>query len=495
MKKNKFQIIYIAFFSSLMLGSCSDDFLDINPTDSVKEEDVYSTVENLYAAINGMHRNMYVRQNDSQGQNGYTAQIINADVMGEDLIFPTTGNGWFRDILRWLHTDNESSTYTAYPWNFWYSMIKNANLIIVNGGDAEGDQELLEKVMGEAYAYRAFGHFQLVQTYGKRYVMGGDNSNQGVLIQTDPEDRDPKPRATVEEVYAQIWSDLEEAEKRLENADQDNNSHFSVSNVRGLMARVALVQQDYLKAEQYAAMAREGYSLMSVEDYKMGFNDYTNPEWMWGVHIREDQTDYFGNFHAYMSRNYNSTQIRQAPKVMNVNLYDAFPDSDVRKQLVDPTGEHEELNLPDNFSKFPYTSQKFLSESTASSLGDVPFMRVAEMYLIEAEAKYQNGDEPGSKAILEELVEARDPDFSGFSITGEAYYEEILIQRRMELWGEGFRFFDLKRLGRKVDRNGTNAVGSVINNLWEVEANDSRWQWAIPIQEINANPEIDQNPL
>ena len=260
------------------------------------------------------------------------------------------------------------------------------------------------------------------------------------------------------------------------------------------MARVALVQQDYEKAASYAEAAREGYSLMSADDYKSGFNDYKNGEWMWGIHIQEDQSDGYGNFMAFMSRNYASTQIRTSPKVMNVLLYDAFPDSDVRKQLVDPTGLHEDLDLPSNFSKFEYTSQKFMAASTSLSIGDVPFMRAAEMYLIEAEAKYKMNQEAASKLVLAELVSARDPEFLAFTTTGEAYYEELLLQRRMELWGEGFRFFDLKRLGRKLDRTDTNTSRTVINNLYVVEPDDTRWQWAIPRQEINANEEIEPNP-
>lgn len=495
MKKVKIYLSYVTFCAAFLLTSCSNDFLDVEPTDAVSEDLVASSAENLMAAINGMHRNMYRRQNDSQGQNGYGAQMISADVMGEDVILPTTGNGWFVSTLRWLHTDNESSSYVSYPWDFWYSMIRNANIIIANGAEAEGDPELINKALGEAHAYRAFGHFQLVQIFGKRYIAGETNDALGVVIRTDGNDNGAKPRATVQEVYDQVWADFLKAEELLEETSQDNNSHFSVNNVRGLMARVALVQQDYGKAASYAESAREAYSLMSRDEYKSGFNDYENGEWMWGIHVQEDQSDGFGNFMAYMSRNFSSTQIRTSPKVMNIKLYEAFPDSDVRKQLVDPTGLHEDLDLPSNFSKFEYTSQKFLAQSTSLSIGDVPFMRAAEMYLIEAEAKYQMGQEAASKLVLAELVSARDSEFTAFTTSGDAYYEEILVQRRMELWGEGFRLFDLKRLGRRLDRNDTNTSRTVINSLYIVEPDDTRWQWAIPRQELNANEEIVQNPI
>lgn len=121
-------------------------------------------------------------------------------------------------------------------------------------------------------------------------------------------------------------------------------------------------------------------------------------------------------------------------------------------------------------------------------------MRSAEMYLIEAEAKYFLGDEAGSKAVLTELAKMRDSKFDQFTKSGADYLEDIYVQRRAELWGEGFRFFDLKRQGRKLDRRGANHVSAVTNDVMVIEATDSRWQWLIPQDEINANPLCEQNP-
>ena len=202
MKKIKL-LLAIITLSSLSLSSCSDDYLDVVPTSSVSDQTIYSTADNLMAAINGMHRNMYVRQNSSQGNNGYTAQLIITDVMGEDVVFPSTGNGWFVSELRWISQSNNSSTTSSYPWTFWYEMIKNANNIITYGEEASGDQNLKDQAIGEAYAYRAFGYFQLVQLYGKRYVAGAANSDLGVVLRDDPKDVDPKARATVQEVYTE----------------------------------------------------------------------------------------------------------------------------------------------------------------------------------------------------------------------------------------------------------------------------------------------------
>ena len=506
MKKINKILSAVLLGSSLITFSCNEDFTDTNPTSSVSDLTVYSTVDNLKAAVNGMHRSMYVRWGD-QGQVGYFGMLIYHDILGEDLVYPSNGNGWYVAEQRWNDQANDASGSGSYQWNFWYRYIRNANHIITYGKNATGDQGAKDQVMGEAYAYRAFALFDLVQVFANRYENGKSNAQNGVIIRTDPEDVGPKKRATVDEVYKQIWADLDMAETLLTGKTKANNSHFGVDNVQGIKARVALVQQDYKKAADFAKKARTGKTLMNQELYKKGFNDYTNPEWMWGVKIVDDQNDGFGNFGAYMTRNFNSGQIRTAPKAMSTKLYNAFPDTDVRKQLVDPKGNHFPWFSETNskgvvvrkapygaYSAYAYTSEKFMTADYSKSNTDVPFMRVSEMYLIEAEAKYMSGDEAGSKTVLTELVKARDTSFTSFTTTGPAYLNQILLNRRLELWGEGFRFFDLKRRAEALDRTGANFVAAVINNVFKVEANDKRWTYLIPRAEINANPLCEQNP-
>ncbi|MFO7977307.1 MAG: RagB/SusD family nutrient uptake outer membrane protein, partial [Bacteroidales bacterium] len=80
--------------------------------------------------------------------------------------------------------------------------------------------------------------------------------------------------------------------------------------------------------------------------------------------------------------------------------------------------------------------------------------------------------------------------------TGQDLIDEILIQRRLELWGEGFRFYDLKRTNSDLDRRNLNHNASVLSNLLHVPAGDPRWQWKIPRAELDANPfltDADQN--
>lgn len=495
---------------TLALTSCKSDYLETDTTIAVPEDAAYSSASNLMAIINGMHRNLYTRQNSNQGQNGQGGIMIMMDALGEDLVFPSTGNGWYVSTVRWQDQVNENATNDFFPYQFYYALIRNANLVIANGPNVPvptaADATTVKMAIGEAFAFRAFSYYMLVQLYGKRYVPNTTNSQLGVPIKLVA-DEVPQARNTVEEVYAQINSDLAEALSRL-NATRATKSHFNDKVVLGLRARIALTQGNYALAASSAKLARTGFDLMSSATYASGFNNLEgNAEWLWGATIIADQTDYFGNFGAYMSRNYNSTNIRQAPKAMNSKLYAMFPSTDVRRLVVDPLGTHlgvagtpttpaiPAVALSSTYSKFAYTSQKFLSVSASDSRMDVPYMRAAELYLIEAEAKAKAGDETGSKLVFNEFTKKRNDAYTGATTTGAAYITEILNSRRMELWGEGFRFLDLKRLNQGLDRTGANHSTVVDNNVMTVANTDPRWEYLIPRAEINANPLIVQNPL
>ena len=494
MKKSFLLIFIIAF--AMVYTSCSKEFLDEIPTEDVSESAATATTGNLFLVINGIHRSLYIRYG-AQGTSGIGSLMIQNDVLGEDFVMTARANGWFVSASAWNDHTNANDSDNLFPYRTYYRIIRNANVVITGAEDAVGPENEKRAAMGQALFYRAWGHFQLVQLYGSRYKKGGGNSQLGVPIRLTP-DNEPLARSTVEEVYAQVNTDLDDAMELLEGYNRPNKSHIDQSVAQGLKARVNLVQQNYEIAAEFANMARQGYELMSNEEYFSNFNTYTNREWMWGSHIVEDQTDYFGNFGAYISRNYSSSNIRGNPKSISSVLYGQISPTDIRASLFDPTGQHQNLpagvELPSNFAKKPFTNQKFIAAGNGDSRMDVPYMRAAEMYLIEAEA-LSYFDENAAREVLFEFASNRDPEYTMSTNSGEELREEIYIQRRIELWGEGFRFYDLKRLNLPLDRTGANHDASVISDVFIVAAGDKRWEWLIPQDALNANPLLVQNPL
>ncbi|MCF6406146.1 RagB/SusD family nutrient uptake outer membrane protein [Chitinophaga filiformis] len=474
----------------LIFSACSKDYLDTNPTDAYPSESVFTTVDNAWSAINGIHRALYI-QYDNQDQGGQGSIMINNDMLGDDLVMTAAGNGWFNSNYQWVTHRNASAAFLKFTYLFYYKIIANANMIIDNIDKAVGDDGDRKVIKGQAQAYRAWAYWNLVQMYGKRYDATTDNSQDGVpLVLTST--TAGQPRATVAQVYAQMVKDIDDAIVNLAGFNNKPKSHISINVAKGIKARIALTMQNWEVAATYAAEARAGVELMSNADYKTGFNDVSNKEWMWGSHQISEQTTYFYSFFAFMSANYNSSNIRTNPKAINSVLYGKITNTDVRKQVWSNDGQ--DVPVPPNGARYPYINKKFLV-ATASSIGDVPLMRAAEMYLIEAEAMAHLGQDGAAADALYTLAVNRDPQYTKSIATGDALLQEILTQRRIELWGEGFRFYDLKRLHLPLNRTGANHTTALTAGAMEVPVDDIRWEFLFPQDEINANKAIRQNPI
>ncbi|NQW76809.1 MAG: RagB/SusD family nutrient uptake outer membrane protein [Cytophagales bacterium] len=492
--KNKI-LILLAFVFSMISFSCETVYLDASPTASIDAGAAYSTTKNASAAINGIYRSFVVRYLGSQGHSGHPAMMIILDHLGEDMVLGTTAASWHVGETRWTAHRSDVNVLSQFPYEMYYRFIGNANIGIANIDKAVGPQSDKNTLKGEALALRAFSYFNLVQMYGKRYdAAAKPNAQLGIPVVLEPT-TEGKARNTVEEVYTQINKDLDAAAALLTSA-RVNKSHINLNVVKGLQARVALVQQNWANAAKYAAEARAGYMPMSAAQYADGFQEITNSEWMWGFDHLEDQTEYFGGYHSYISCNYNSTVIRTYPKAINSLLYNQISPTDVRAKMWVRTPTAANSIVPPGGVRVPFINQKFRLPGvpSTSAMGDVPYMRAAEMYLIEAEAKVRLGDNAGAATVLNSLIRTRDADYVTSTKTGTALLDEILLHRRIELWGEGHRFLDLKRTNAPLNRNGANHIASVVL-LYDVAPGDVRWEFLIPRREINANTAIVQNPL
>jgi starch-binding outer membrane protein, SusD/RagB family len=177
-------------------------------------------------------------------------------------------------------------------------------------------------------------------------------------------------------------------------------------------------------------------------------------------------------------------------------LYNQISNTDVRKQLWDPTGTNTAFPIVAGGTRFPYMTRKFLLTNPGNSNGDLVFMRSAEMYLIEAEAlARQGGQEVAARQALFTLARQRDPNYVLSTNSGQSLIDEIMIQRRVELWGEGFRFYDLKRTNSPLNRTGGNHNNTLAQKMTE-PAGTLNWQFLIPRLEIEYTlGVVKQNPL
>ena len=490
--------IFITIFTitlSIFSYSCQESYLDTVPTESVDAASAYATTKNAATAVNGIYRAMVLRYLDSQGHFGHPAMMIILDHMGEDMIIGTTAASWHVGETRWIAHRTDVNVMARFPYQLYYRIIGNANICIANIDNAKGTQAERDQLKGEALAMRGWAYFNLVQLYGKRYdATAKPNAQLAVPLVLAPT-TEGLPRSTVEEVYTQINKDLLQATTLLKST-RSFKSHVNFEVAKGFLARVALTQQNWADAAKYAEEARKGFTLMSEAQYVDGFSDIGNPEWMWGFDHVEDQSEFFGAYHSYISCNFNSTVIRTYPKAINSLLYNSIPTTDVRSKVFVRTPTAANSVVPTGGVRVPFIVQKFRLPGTpsTSTMGDIPYMRASEMFLIEAEAKARLGRDADAAKVLFDLVTKRDVAYKLSTNTGTKLTDEIMLNRRTELWGEGFRFLDLKRLNQPLNRNGANHIAS-ITVLYDMPAGDKQWEFLIPRREMDANKAMIQNPL
>ncbi|KKO89450.1 hypothetical protein AAW12_24360 [Sphingobacterium sp. Ag1] len=485
----------VILLTALLFSGCKKDFLQKDPTSRISPSTVFATTKNAYAAINGMHRMLYSQWYSNQEAGGQSGNMLYMEVLGEDMVMTGAANGFFNVEYKWLAHRNVNEGILSFNYGFYYALIGNANEIISNIDAAVGPQEEKNFLKAQALSYRAWSYYQMVQLFGKRYSKGGDNSSMGMsLILQKTEGA--VPRNTVEEVYTQINKDLDEAIVLFGNAvPRPDISHLNINVAKGIKARVALTQQNYPVAAQMAKEARTGFTLMTGNQYLTSFVNFGNPEWIWGIQHREDQPTFFFSFYAFIG-NYSSTNTRGNPKAINSQLYNKISKTDIRKKLWDPTAKEVDFPIASGGVRKAYMTRKFTLPNPANSNGDLMFMRAAEMYLIEAEALVHiGGRDSDARKVLFDLAISRDPSYTLSSNSGATLLDEVLTQRRIELWGEGFRFYDLKRLNLALDRNGANH-NTTLAVTFDVPAGDKQWEFLIPQGEIDRTlGVVKQNPM
>lgn len=490
---------YIALLPAVVVfctTSCSDNYMDTVPTESVPAEIVGETLEGLYTAINGIHRKMVSQDIGSQGLGGEPGFIISREAHGDDLTWDT--NTWHRTNHTWDINTNPNINSNYGVWGTYYQFVLNANMILeLLEKNFNGSTEARAKhIKGEALCFRAWSHFQLVQYYAKRYAAGTANDQPGVPYR-ESSVANEMARNTVNEVYEKINRDLDEAIPLLEGYKPKDLTHYTQKVAYGLKARVALVQQNYSVAAENAAKAievaeAEGHYLMTKDELSNGFASITTTtkDALYAAKTLGDQTVYFYSFYAYMSWNFNAASIRTGIKCISQTTYDLMSETDLRRKWWDPTGE---ADVPSSsYNKRKYQNRKFTARATSDAVGDVAFMRLSELYLIASEAYARAGDNVNAKKYLTAFVAERDPEYVDSGNTGDALAEEIMTHRRIELWGEGFRWFDLKRLNLPCIRSGNNFDIAFCGFLKRTQE-EIGWYYEIPKEETDFNSLMEKN--
>lgn len=460
----------------LLSISCSKSYLDEpKPTRQVSPSLIFksrSGVEGFIAGILRKARSEFLfgakYYHDAVGL--YSIYLARS-VKGKDII---SAQNWYEYDYNFT---NRESNYTRpiFTWEFSYYMIRQAN-ILIQGVNKSTDLSKTDKeqLAAQGYALRGFYYFQLAMEFQLTYTKNPDAP--APPIYTEPTEKG-HPMSTLKQLYAFIVSDLTKAVAGLD-VSRLGKSYVNKHVAEGILARVYQVMGKWPEAEKMAHNAYGGdvSAALDSKSYKDGFDDISNKEWIWGMPQNSSQEASILIPAAFIDHRKNSAA--------------GYKSIYIDKSFVDTFSKNDVRNLFSKSDKPPVAWQEYTTTKFKNVTGaDMVLMRTAEMILIEAEAKYWQGDQAGAHDLLYKLQKNRDPAASKSSNTGSALLEELLLERRKELYLEppGVEWYDARRLQRGITRDANHPKSMQIN----LSPNDKWFYLKIPQHEINANPKID----
>lgn len=527
MKTMKKIFAIISVVAALALTGCAKDFLNTDPTSSVSGTVIFETAEKAQSAVDGIYRLMYTGSWGSgwaAENGGLPAYILTMDLKADDHAMDDMGSGWFYYDYGYMTsgdwTGNAGHQYQI--WNFFYTLISGTNYVIAKKDEMEGTADEINYVVGQAYAIRSYCYMWLVQVYQQNGGAAGTATRDlpGVPVYTEPTvpGAEGKGRGTVQDVYTQANADIDSAIARLgaTNIAQQHPSHISLAVAHGIKARHALVQQDFATALTEAEAAMTGQQLGAWADV-ITVNDVTKKNVMWGLKIQKaDQSLSSWDIYAHMDAESNTTY-SAARHLITEWLYNQIPATDSRKAWWTPNipkASWADAGKPGGSGR-SFVQKKLVFTDAAASLGDHILMRTEEMYLIAAEAACKTNDFTKAKNYLKAVGDLRDTNYAAklATLTDSSdlnadtngaittLMDEIILQRRIELWSENPRLFDIQRLGLCFDRanSGTDDDNNPeLCSAYTSKVASANFILYIPKAEFDGNENMslakDQNP-
>lgn len=543
MKINK---ILFGFFIGLAMVACTDMDEIVPESGTMLTQQVQKTYadypERAIAPFSGMFTDI-----------GYPAKLYSTpddweflmimfcnDLEGGDALIKDNNYNWFSVCGEY---SSRSATYRnpALRYRVPYNMIASVNTFLAGYDEAQMEADNNTDVLAmlaQAKALRAWSYMYLAPQYQfapNTYVEADGDYGKNLpcvpIITNDTADPADNPRATVQEIYDIVLSDLDYAIANLEGYTRTSKGNIDKQVAYGLRARANLILGNWQAAYDDAVAAADGYTPASISDVsKPAFMDIAESNWIWGydmttanaLNYRYATTS--GWLRSFSGWSYSAAV--DCYTCINKLLWNLIPSTDVRKgwwvdeNLESPLldgltwpGFDDVANADDGgdskvaFS--PYTNVKFgcYTVGTTSNDEDMPLMRVEEMILIQAEALANlNKTDEAKKLVTDFVTTYRDPSYD-FSAHGFTVLDEIWYQRRVELWGEGFGVLDNLRLNKNIIRwNGDpKATNYSATFRFNIEAQDPWLRMRFPQGETNTNfgivdntggttPSIDQNP-
>lgn len=479
----KIYSIFLLAICALWSSSCSD-YLDYKETDLIAGDVALKTVANNESAIIGAYG-------------------------GVDNLMHVLLNSVFSDEVKTAGEFYNSST--THEWKYGsqdvgirdnftaidpqYRVIDRVNrvLAVLDKADSTraGDNVLRLRLKGEALFLRAYAHFELYRYYGAKYSASGL-----AMPYMEISSMAPQARITSDVYFQKLYKDITDAKALLPNNLTDIN-RANVAAANGLHARIALYSENWADAETFATNYINAVPLATLATFPGIWTDANTAEQAYRI-VRTTSLARIGSL--YRNTSASASQIGTIIWTTSNKLYDLFTATDVRRAAyfkIDATlaaaGRPSKAEVPGLIIN-KYNGGAY--GSNTENLVNSKVMRTAEMLLIRAEARAEQGKFTGANSAETDINTLRTNRITGYvNVTFASQAQaitEIMTERFKELAFEGNRFWDLKRKGLPVDRLAVDApsVGEGVN----LAAGSYLFALPIPMVELQANKAMVQNP-
>lgn len=466
MKTILYKKLGMGLIISFLLISC-EDFLEIEaPDHKIVNEVVFNSDETALSAMLGIYNQLKLTGFSSGGSHSVVALVsLSADGLKRTDLY---------DLSYLEFEQNEISpdnSRNLYFWSSAYNMIYMCNALLEGIGSSDKISEQVQNTLeGEAKFIRAFTYFYLINLYGE----------VPLIMTTDYRYNSLATQVSQEQVYEQIQIDLTDSIELLGDEYRDGDrKHVNRFAPIALLARVNLYLENWSEAERLSCLVLSNTSTYELKDDLDETFLANSNEAIWqispmGTGSSTNTTE--GNLFLP----HPTLWFLPSPYGLTEELVESYEDKD--KRLKNWIGYHEETSSYHAHKYKIYTS----NEQPAKEYSMV--MRLAEQFLIRAEARLKQGNIDGAIADVD-VIRKR----AGLSLISEAntqlgeekILEMILVERRKELFTEwGHRWLDLKRTGK-----ATEVLSRKISS-WE----DTDVFYPIPEEERIKNPNLGQNP-
>lgn len=449
----------------MLAASCMAD-LDVKPTEIIDQTVAFQSVDDVNAGVLGVYAAIS------------THTISINSLLADETMWPVENNTG-RGTLAFSWKQDGLNPDVIAAWANFYQVLDRANRIleVIDGVYASPlEESTKQQLKGELLALRAFCHLELLRHYAVDY----EPASMGIPIMLKSEIGKPQ-RDTVRKVYEQINTDLATA-KTLIPTSFTNKRRITRLAVSAIQARAALWQENWDAAITASSEVIDAIPLISRTEFPDIWLDETDAEVVWKLK-REAQDAKVGDLYRD-----GTNRVLFAPSFKLINTFDAVNDVRFNVYMKD---------LAPGAPVRRWTVNKYVGGQPAlTNLADVKLFRVAEMYLIRAEAyaaKGVSGLVPGTKDLNDLRAQRLNGYLPQAFATPAILTDAVLLERYKELAFEGHRYFDLRRKKRDIERWPQDVVQAPA--ALTLTPDDRAYYLPIPLREMQANENIEQHPI